>query len=40
MACPNYKIELEGHMVKVVSTIDNYTIENGELNLNVGRKSP
>ena len=40
MSCPEYEMELERQILELLNTIDNYTIDNGKLNLNVGRRAP
>ncbi|MDY0199557.1 MAG: META domain-containing protein [Tenuifilaceae bacterium] len=40
MACPELEMELESKVLELLNTADNFTIDNGKLMLNVGRRAP
>lgn len=40
MACPESEMELESQVLELLNTADNFTIDNGKLMLNIGRRAP
>ncbi len=40
MACPEMEMALESKVLELLNTADNFTIDNGKLMLNIGRRAP
>ena len=40
MACPEMEMEMERQVLELLNTADNFTIDNGKLMLNIGRRAP
>ena len=40
MVCPEMEMALESQVLEVLNTVDNFTIDNGKLMLNIGRRAP
>ena len=40
MACPEMEMELEKEVLELLNTTDNFTLDDGKLMLNIGRRAP